>query len=255
MKGQVIICNCKGDITNTSLNKAIEAELYSQKTSLIKLDDLCGLCATQKDKIKEIFSGDKEFTIIACHSRAVKLLLQYAGIDPLTKQINYLNLRENKAETIIEQIKNGGISKEVQSSLKVIESDPEWPSWFPVIDYTRCTNCGQCADFCLFGVYNKENNKVVVINPQKCKNNCPACARICPRVAIVFPKFKEGGAISGSDNVDEINEQKRKQKDINTILGSDIYKTLELRKKKRQSIIKQEIMNKALEEREKALKK
>ena len=25
--------------------------------------------------------------------------------------------------------------------------------WYPVIDYSRCTNCMECLDFCLFGVY------------------------------------------------------------------------------------------------------
>src|SRR5207302_575815 len=25
--------------------------------------------------------------------------------------------------------------------------------WYPVIDYSRCTNCMECIDFCLFGVY------------------------------------------------------------------------------------------------------
>ncbi|MGI9519846.1 MAG: ATP-binding protein, partial [Pirellulaceae bacterium] len=25
--------------------------------------------------------------------------------------------------------------------------------WYPVIDYSRCTNCLECIDFCLFGVY------------------------------------------------------------------------------------------------------
>ena len=25
--------------------------------------------------------------------------------------------------------------------------------WYPVIDYDRCTNCMECIDFCLFGVY------------------------------------------------------------------------------------------------------
>src|SRR5262245_39719349 len=25
--------------------------------------------------------------------------------------------------------------------------------WYPVIDYNRCTNCLECIDFCLFGVY------------------------------------------------------------------------------------------------------
>ncbi|MEX2027158.1 MAG: ferredoxin family protein, partial [Pirellulaceae bacterium] len=33
-----------------------------------------------------------------------------------------------------------------------IEESPE-RRWYPVIDYGRCTNCMECIDFCLFGVY------------------------------------------------------------------------------------------------------
>src|SRR5262249_50287396 len=30
---------------------------------------------------------------------------------------------------------------------------PPGRRWYPVIDYSRCTNCMECLDFCLFGVY------------------------------------------------------------------------------------------------------
>jgi hypothetical protein len=29
----------------------------------------------------------------------------------------------------------------------------KWKPWFPVIDFSRCTNCMQCLTFCLFDVY------------------------------------------------------------------------------------------------------
>ncbi len=129
-----------------------------------------------------------------------------------------------------------------------------WPSWYPVIDYSRCTSCGQCADFCLFGVYDKTPERVNVINPEGCKNNCPACARICPAAAIIFPKYKYGGAIGGSDEIDEQAELRRQSQDIADFLGNDIYSAIEKRKAKRQSIIRQEAMNKAISERENALR-
>ncbi|MEX2185814.1 MAG: ferredoxin family protein, partial [Pirellulales bacterium] len=34
-----------------------------------------------------------------------------------------------------------------------IIADPAARRWYPVIDYSRCTNCMECIDFCLFGVY------------------------------------------------------------------------------------------------------
>jgi len=38
----------------------------------------------------------------------------------------------------------------------------------PVIDYKKCTNCGNCVDICPMQVFEKENDKVVVKHPDKC---------------------------------------------------------------------------------------
>ncbi|MEM8934556.1 MAG: ferredoxin family protein, partial [Acidobacteriota bacterium] len=65
------------------------------------------------------------------------------------------------------------------------EASGGWTPWFPVIDYDRCTNCMQCLSFCLFGVYDVDDNKTIdVAQPQRCKTHCPACSRVCPEVAI-----------------------------------------------------------------------
>jgi ferredoxin len=34
-----------------------------------------------------------------------------------------------------------------------LETPGTWKPWFPVIDYSRCTNCMQCLSFCLLEVY------------------------------------------------------------------------------------------------------
>jgi NAD-dependent dihydropyrimidine dehydrogenase PreA subunit len=70
--------------------------------------------------------------------------------------------------------------------------------WFPVIDRERCTDCGQCLEFCLFGVYARDAaGGVTVAVPSACKDGCPACARICPQGAITFPLHADP-AINGS---------------------------------------------------------
>src|SRR5207253_3668292 len=77
--------------------------------------------------------------------------------------------------------------------------------WYPVIDYSRCTNCMECIDFCLFGVYGVDkHDRISVENQDNCKKGCPACSRVCPEHAIIFPEYKTpaiagapGGAVSG----------------------------------------------------------
>ena len=57
-----------------------------------------------------------------------------------------------------------------------------WKPWFPVIDYSRCTNCMQCLSFCLFDVYGvSSESKIQVQHQSNCKTDCPACSRVCPK--------------------------------------------------------------------------
>jgi NAD-dependent dihydropyrimidine dehydrogenase PreA subunit len=71
--------------------------------------------------------------------------------------------------------------------------------WYPVIDYSRCTNCMECIDFCLFGVYGVDAGERILVEQQdNCKKGCPACSRVCPENAIIFPEHK-APAIAGSE--------------------------------------------------------
>lgn len=70
--------------------------------------------------------------------------------------------------------------------------------WYPVLDRERCIQCRNCLQFCLFGVYGEADGQVTVVTPDACKPGCPACARICPRGAIMFPLYDEDEAIRGA---------------------------------------------------------
>jgi len=77
--------------------------------------------------------------------------------------------------------------------------EPAKRRWYPVIDYSRCTNCMECIDFCLFGVYGVDSlDRILVEEQDNCKKGCPACSRVCPENAIIFPGHKTPG-IAGSD--------------------------------------------------------
>ena len=131
-----------------------------------------------------------------------------------------------------------------------------WKPWFPVIDFDRCTNCMQCLTFCLFDVYGVDTEqKITVQNQDNCKTDCPACSRVCPEVAILFPKYAKG-PING-DVVREQDIQREAMKvDISTLLGGDLYGSLRTRQseaRKRFSTERDE--SKALLERKRCLGK
>jgi NAD-dependent dihydropyrimidine dehydrogenase PreA subunit len=97
-------------------------------------------------------------------------------------------------------------------AVTALEGDPTQPGslqdfsgvetgrrWYPVIDYSRCTNCMECIDFCLFGVYGVDTlDRILVEAQDNCKKGCPACSRVCPANAIIFPQHKTP-AIAGAE--------------------------------------------------------
>lgn len=73
------------------------------------------------------------------------------------------------------------------------------PRWYPVIDYDTCTNCMDCMDFCLFGVYGVDAEATLrVVQQDQCRQDCPACSRVCPVGAIMFPKYQTNQSIAGA---------------------------------------------------------
>jgi NAD-dependent dihydropyrimidine dehydrogenase PreA subunit len=72
--------------------------------------------------------------------------------------------------------------------------------WYPVVDRSRCTNCLECLNFCLFGVFTVDDlERLLVSQPDACRDGCPACSRVCPSAAIMFPHY-DNPAIAGASN-------------------------------------------------------
>lgn len=66
--------------------------------------------------------------------------------------------------------------------------EPVRRRWYPVVDRDRCGNCLDCLNFCLFGVFGVDREgRLFVESPDSCKDGCPACSRVCPEGAIMFP--------------------------------------------------------------------
>jgi NAD-dependent dihydropyrimidine dehydrogenase PreA subunit len=249
----IIFCNCQS--RNDTPEWAETAAILGRFNGihLVSVTDLCGCSALDPVKLTTLIGNAGKVLVIACHPRPVTALLQRAGINGMEKIRIFDLLEQNSSglSQILDEYRNPG---QVNSSGEEFVADQSWPAWYPLIDEKRCTACGQCAEFCLFGVYRKSGDRVTVVHPQACKNNCPACARICPQVAIVFPKYVYGGAIGGSESIDEAFEMQRLQKDTDVILGQDIYQALENRKLKRRMIIREDALKQAISEQEEALR-
>ena len=131
-----------------------------------------------------------------------------------------------------------------------------WKPWFPVIDYSRCTNCMQCLSFCLFDVYGvSKEGKLQVQNNDNCETNCPACSRVFPEVAIMFPKYSSG-PINGEPVSDSDVKREKMKVDISALLGGDLYARLRERSDEAKSrFSKERDASKALAERKKCLTK
>ena len=88
--------------------------------------------------------------------------------------------------------------------------------WYPVIDFDRCTNCMECIDFCLFGVYGVDGAETILVEqPDNCRKGCPACSRVCPENAIIFPQHK-APAIAGA----EVGESDGFKIDLSKLFGA-----------------------------------
>lgn len=89
--------------------------------------------------------------------------------------------------------------QEALSSEPDAVEQPARERWYPIVDRSECTNCQHCLQFCLFGVYEQDaEGQVCVANPDNCKPGCPACSRICPQGAIMFPLYTQDQAIAGA---------------------------------------------------------
>ena len=207
METTLLLCRCTHAATiSADRREAVLAGLANCGRPVTVVDDLCGLAAGHGAWLKKFVDSAEGLVIVACHPRAVRGLLARTGANATLTQVKCFDLRRDSAESILETI----ASRDRSESPTTTADPPEepaadapdfWRPWFPVIDQDRCVNCRQCLEFCLFGVYETDGNgKVVVAHPDHCKNNCPSCARLCPHVAIMFPKIEEESPVSGTDD-------------------------------------------------------
>lgn len=226
----ILYCRCaNAAVIPSEVAQAVSVAL-ADRPGVQVVDDLCA-CAANRDPRLAAWAAEGCLTIAACHPRAVRWLFHQAGAPLDEARVRYVNLRKQPAAECLAALDGGTVPEEGPAPAPGAAAN-DWPPWFPVIDYSRCRQCRQCLSFCLFGVYAlSPEGKVVVANPRQCKNNCPACSRICPDAAIIFPKLPEADApLNGDEVTDETLARARARIDAAKILGDDPLAALALRR-------------------------
>lgn len=242
-KSCVIYCKCDAGIfTGREVN--LTEALKKLQTDVYELHDLCAFTLNEKEFMENAGKEYSRKIIIACYSRTIQSLF-------IQNKINFgnfrvISLREEPDEKIVAELKEFSGFQEGKANYKVKVSGLKVPAWFPVIDTSRCNLCGQCARFCLFGVYQFNKKSLKVVNPLSCKNNCPACGRKCPAFAIIFPKIPENSVLAGA-------EPGKPEQNISSDTNPDLLEQLKKRNRDRKSIFREEVVLRAEEERRRAL--
>ena len=233
---RILYCHCtNARVLSQGTRDAVLQALCASGRAFETVADLCELSARRDPLLKSVAAAGR-VVVAACHPRTVRCLFAAADASLPDEGAYLLNLRVDSAETLCAELR--GIPdaepavppSDYQAVRERLESDAVpsggWIPWAPVIDYDRCTGCMQCLSFCLFGVYAADaDSRVEARNPQQCKTSCPACARVCPEAAILFPKHS-ADAINGGLAAGNEEAHGAMKVDLSALLGGDLYSRL-----------------------------
>ena len=239
----LLFCRCGAGVISKGKTDQLAESFQQMDVDVYELHDLCALAINEKDVLQTIGEKYERKLIVACYPRAVKNIFRQAGVD--FGEFEVLNFKELSTEQIRNKLEGEYQLQKGEARYQVQISKLDVPSWYPVIDESLCTLCGQCARFCLFGVYSYDKKSLTVVNPLACKNNCPACGRTCPSSAIMFPRLVENSTLAGAEpGMKKAADSKGK---------SSLFVTLNERNQTRKNIFRQGVVQLAEDERKKAL--
>jgi len=185
------------------------------RDAVVRVEGLAERALSKGDAgLAGLFGGESEVVVGCSRPRAVRALLSFAGVLFNDARITWMALPFDR------------------EALKTEYGVP----WYPVIDRARCSGCGTCAEYCLFSVYEHRAAeppaaRVRVTSPLSCKTGCPACARLCPEGAVIFP-FCHEAELNG-----EVAQPEHRSADtLAALLGDDPMRLLAERRKQKRLI-------------------
>jgi NAD-dependent dihydropyrimidine dehydrogenase PreA subunit len=272
---RILYCHCAhARVLPPEVKTGVLERLAATGVEFEAVPDLCEMAACGDARLREL-AADPSLKIAACYPRAVKWLFAAAGADLADAESRVFNMRTQTADQVAAGLlgadeadgrsspaqgagsgaaKSGELARSLEAAAAPNANGKPWKPWFPVIDYTRCTNCMQCLSFCLFDVYGVSPDKKIQVQHQSnCKTDCPACSRVCPEVAIMFPKYRHAPINGDEVAADDVRREAMKV-DISALLGGDVYALLRDRSTKAKSrFSKERDDERALKERQTCL--
>lgn len=103
---KILYCRCAfaNVVPESTKNEVLEKLLESGET-FESVADLCEMSARKDERIKQLIAEGQTVRIAACYPRAVKWLFHQAEAPfPDDDSVEVLNMREQTADEIIEQI-------------------------------------------------------------------------------------------------------------------------------------------------------
>jgi len=239
----LIYCNCGAGIISGEKQDKLSESFKQLSIDVFELHDLCAISLNEKEFLNFLEKEyDRKF-VVACYPRAIENIFAQNQIS--ISDFEVLNFRELSEDSLIETLGDKIGTQSPPGNYEVKRSSLKAPAWYPVIDASRCTLCGQCARFCVFGVYKFNKSSLEVVHPLSCKNNCPACGRTCPASAIIFPRLPENSELSGADPGTETPAKPQKKEGLFVLLNE--------RNNARRDIFRQGVIHQAEEEKRQAI--
>lgn len=240
----IIYCNCSAGIIAEKKQQALAESFLKLNIDVIELHDVCAFSLNEKDFLNALETKYSKKFIVACDPRAIENMFSQNNI--ALSNFEVLNFRVLSEAEIGARLNRESKDLVISSTYEVYKSNLKVAAWYPIIDQSRCTLCGQCARFCVFGVYKYNKKTLRVVNPLSCKNNCPACGRTCPASAIIFPRLPENSVLSGANPAKETMP-------VQPIQKEGLFVLLNERNNLRRNIFRDGIIQQAEAEKQKAI--